>query len=330
LYPELIHVLARELQGKFPQMLRLCQHFQSSLELEEGLILLFHEKLDFFSQDSEVLPFKDLNGRPFQNLKELIETQQAFSLPPYRDGKPTVLFKHVERRALAAKLALHLSIFCPWKHTSTPWDEGSIYFLDLSSNDHNRTSPYISWDVRHDSRTAFKRPQVVDDVTLIPSFTALAKLLLEIEYGRMPGPTCKSNFRKRVEEYCKEWKEYGDLSKKQYLEAVDACLGFHRTYKKARLFRLGQTEDPEDTYRRLIRTEIASKIIADLPDFQPPLAKRARSASLILGDDNPSSDSNRDSVNACECPEPLVHVEPVSTWHVPPDATTQGGAYATT
>lgn len=244
--------------------------------------MLFHEKLNFYSQGPDVLPFKNPNDHKFQNLKDLIEVQQAFSLPPYRRSEHRVKFKHQERRALAAKLALHLSIFCPWEHTSTPWDGRSIHFVDLPSNDHNRVAPYISWDITHDSGNTSEPAPAVDQLALTETFTALAKLLLEIEYGRMPeyDTLDEGNLRERVKEYYEQWKEHGDLSKREYLEAIDACLGFRRVYKNARLVRLARTESPEETFRRLIRTNIASKIVADLPDFQPPEEIRARAAPM--------------------------------------------------
>jgi hypothetical protein len=268
-----------------------------------------------FSQDCNVLPFKNPNDHIFQTLEDLITNQQAFKVPPYSESEdPKLKFNRPDKRALAANLVLHLSVFCPWRHTSLPWDGNFVHFVDLSPDDGNRAVPYISWNVRHDSSIEYKSHQTIDDNTMIRSFTSLAKLLLEIEFGRMPGhdTLTEDNLRERVQKYHNQWKEYGHIlvAENRYFEAIDACLGFHRAYNQERLLGLGRTEKPEETYRRLIRTKIAPKIITDLPEFEPPQEKRARSTPFQFDSDDLFFESIRYTDNSFHNAESSTLLDP--------------------
>lgn len=308
----------------------MCTHLESSLRDSDGLVLLFHENLAIYTQDSEVLPFIDPEDYEFETLEDLIGKKKAFKLPPYNKSERKANFKHPERRALAAKLALHLALFCPWKHSSNPWNSQSIHFVDLSSNDHNRATPYISCNVKHDSSTASEIDHMLDSATLAQTFTTFARILLEIEYGQMPDHETvnANNLRRRVKEYFDQWSTYGNISQTEYLAAIDACLGFHRAYEKARLLSLGNSERAEQTYRRLIRTQITSRIIADLPGFKPPEEKRARSAPFQPDPNDSLSDRGWPVASSLDNVRPLAVSDDQTPRSVPSNPMDEAGMYA--
>lgn len=285
------------MRGEVPNLPLICNYLDSSLSEEDGLTLIFCRNWGIYIRDDQPLTFQDPSDLSFTTLEDLIQDQQAFSLPPYTRAEKLRKFNYEERRALVAKLALHLSVFCPWRHNSMPWDASSIYFVDLDNNFANRASPYILCDLNHNSSASFEVPLATVDTGLMQSFALLAKLLLEIEFGRMPDQETLTaqNLRSRVKAYYEQWKGYKDLSKVDYLDAVNACLNFHTAYDKARLFGLGRMEKAEQTYRRLIRTTIAAKIIK-LPEFQRAEQKRPRTQPLVREayDDSSDSDWNLD------------------------------------
>ncbi|RVD88813.1 uncharacterized protein DFL_002986 [Arthrobotrys flagrans] len=65
--------------------------------------------------------------------------------------------------------------------------------------------------------------------------------------------------------------------KSNYLDAVDNCLRFGNLFQfHYRSEAIRSIENPEDTCRRIIRTEIVPKLLMDLPIFKKPLPKRER------------------------------------------------------
>ncbi|RYP06779.1 hypothetical protein DL765_009367 [Monosporascus sp. GIB2] len=288
-----------EAQAGSTQSKKLCEFMKSSLRSKKSLVLLFDKASPAFSLSSDAfgLPTTDPNMYPMRNLKDLITKRHVFNPPP-GESEQEDPFKHPERRALAAKLALNLLIFCAWKHTSRPWDGNSVYFLSSSKKDYDRKSPYISCLVGHSSTAAI---WATDDNAPIQYFTEFAKLLLEIEYGPLPS----GNFNAdedcgwfAIREFHECMQNYRDLSKEKYLEAVEACLQFHELVQNARNTRSGRLETPDETYRRLIRTKIVRNIVADLPGFQQPPPKRTRQAE----NDEQLSNSDSDSVDGYEIP----------------------------
>lgn len=296
----------REGQAGSTRSKKLCEFVKSSLRREEGLVLLFDKVLAAFSRSSDAfgLPTTDPNKYPLRNLKDLITVHRVFNLPS-GESEQEDLFNHPERRALAAKLALNLLIFCAWRHMSRPWDANGVYFLSFSLKDYDRKSPYISCLVGHDSTAAFR---ATDDDAPIQCFTEFAKLLLEIEYGLLPsGDFSADNDHgwKIIRDFHKRKQSWGDLSRRKYLEAVDACLRFDQLFQTARNTRSGRLETLEETYRKLIRTNIVRNIVADLPGFQQPPPKRARRAPSFSENDEQASDSDSDSVDDYEIPSTL-------------------------
>lgn len=286
----------RENQSGGSRSRTLCQIIKSSIRRGECLVLQFEEVLPCFSPASSTfdLPTIDFSKYPMLNLKNLITVRRVFNLPS-SESEQKDLFNHPERRALAAKLALNLLIFCSWRHTSTPWDSDGIYFLGSSTEDYDRKSTYISCLLGHDSTTVF---QASDDDAPIQCFTEFAKLLLEIEYGLLPNGNFGADNDhgwKIIRDFHKSKQSWGDLSRQKYLEAVDACLRFDQLYQTARNKRSGRLETIEETYKKLIRTNIVCNIVADLPGIQNPSPKRAKHNIFLSEKKEQVSDSDYDS-----------------------------------
>ncbi|KAF2691768.1 purine and uridine phosphorylase [Lentithecium fluviatile CBS 122367] len=270
----------REIDVGSDQTKKLCEYLEDSVRFREGLTLLFDETLAAYTQgfDAFDLPIKDQTTHPFQSLNDLME---LFNLPTADSSKRALLFKHSERRALAAKLALHFLICCSWENTPETWDSSTIYFLGSSTQDFKRDSPYISClegNEATDSSQAANGP--------IQCFTAFAKLLLEIEYGPMPiGNFSAAKDWTAIRDYHREWLEQGDLSRERYLNAVGNCLQFHRRYRRDRLSSIGRSESPKETRQRLVRTDVVRNLVADLPGFQQLVIKRPKTASSSAQED---------------------------------------------
>lgn len=113
----------------------------------------------------------------------------------------------------------------------------------------------------------------------IPCFTKFAKLLLEIEYGRpLEGDFSAENHYgfQIIRKFYEAQKEFGDLSQESYLMAIDACLRFDKMYQEARRTAIGRLEPQEETAKKLIRANIVTNIVTDLPTFRQPRRKWPR------------------------------------------------------
>ncbi|KAH5374387.1 hypothetical protein HBI49_055740 [Parastagonospora nodorum] len=247
----------------------LCHEMCESIDFDQGLALMLYEDSNSFEPGSTVV---DFTHRPLPtSLKGLIENESLFSLPivPYRFGRK-------QRRSLAAKLALHLSIFCPWwRHASAPWDENAVHFLKLDSGKIDRESPFIVWKLG----TEECHGEEIDARVLAGSFASFAKLLLEIEYGSISNMGIpeyeldNGNLAKSLRKIHKDLLQDADpITQGPYMEAVRACLDFHQRYKFERSrqdvsLRSVVFENPQDTYQRLVRSEITSRVLKGLPDF---------------------------------------------------------------
>ncbi|KAJ4370041.1 hypothetical protein N0V83_005805 [Neocucurbitaria cava] len=300
-----------------------------SQRLKENSVLIFHQNMSFFSPDSATVKtlVPDVQRPTTQTLKESIEQHQLFEIPVYGER-----FRIQERRTLAGKLALHLSIFCPWRHTSIPWESTSIHFVLLSRNKIDRTSPYISWQLGHDSATELSAPWHVEDEAdsidkeaaeisddareasldaLSRAFTSFAKLLLEVEYGSMSHTGFSlddEDLRNSVRAYHDALQQDADpVTHGRYLQAVDACLRFHLIFQKARLYqelsqRVEGPETPEDTYRRLVRNEILPNLVVEVSGIQRFSETRRRTNSWVIDNDDSSSDSDFEVIDDDEVP----------------------------
>ncbi|KAH8889149.1 subtilisin-like protein [Thozetella sp. PMI_491] len=295
--------LDKEAQVGYTPSKVLCELIKSSLRGREGLVLLFDQKSPAFSRimNTRDRNFEDPNKYPMRSLTELMTKYQVFN-PPYGDLEQGDPFKHPERRALAAKLALNLLNFCSWKHASRPWEGDGVFFLSSSQNDYNRVSPYIKCLLGRESSSTFTLAEPGNDAP-IQCFTAFAKLLLEIEYG----PLADGDFTPAndygwfsIREFHENMQNYGDLSKRNYLEAVDACLQFHDLVRVARNTRSGRLETSDEVFRRLIRTKIVRNIVSDLPGFHQELSKRPRY------DESESEASDYSSDTSDECGTPYI------------------------
>jgi hypothetical protein len=114
------------------------------------------------------------------------------------------------------------------------------------------------------------------------SFASFAKLLIEIEFGEIPNtryPLNDDSMGSSLQKYVNTLHKAYAITHGGYLQAIDACLRFHKAYEEARFYqslslRVGTPERAEDTYRRLVRSEIASPILIDL--LGPELASSKR------------------------------------------------------
>ncbi|KAF3103811.1 hypothetical protein TWF706_004845 [Orbilia oligospora] len=248
----------QESQAKNAEAQRLCEVVKSALQREEGLLLLFDKALAAFIESPEFsdLPTMNPNIYPIRNLKEMIMVDGFFNLPSSK-SKGSCLFKHTERRELAAKLALYLLMSC----------------------DSEKASAMDSWNGQAPPTSQSFIPNNYDTPR---RYTEIARLLMEIEYGPIFDNdehfSAKNNFGlETIKESLKMHREYDDPTKSNYLDAIGNCLRFGNLFRyEYRSEAIRSTERPADTCRRIIRTEIVLKLLLDLPAFKKPLPKRAR------------------------------------------------------
>jgi hypothetical protein len=196
---------------------------------------------------------------------------------------------------LAAQLALDLLICCNWDHCSRPWDGAEVYFPVSPSREFEKRRPYISYFVR--SRSS-NEPRVEANYDApIPFFTKFARLLLELEYGPLRGDFARTNNYgyRRIKEFYQKKRDFGDVSRGPYLDAVDTCLRFSVLLKLERRNPLGKSQPFEMTCRRLIREGILANILKDLQP--PPRAprKRQRRSQTVSTEEDQSQDTDSDS-----------------------------------
>jgi hypothetical protein len=204
-------------------------------------------------------------------------------------------FNHPERRNLAAQLALDLLICCNWDHCSRPWDGAEVYFPVSPSLDFEKRRPYISYFVR--SRSS-NEPRVEANYDApIPFFTKFARLLLELEYGPLRGDFGRTNDYgyRHIKEFYQKKRDFGDVSRGPYLDAVETCLRFSLLLKWERRNALGKSQPFEMTCRRLIRERILANILKGLQP--PPRAprKRRRRSQTVSTEEDQSQDTDSDS-----------------------------------
>ncbi|KAF3317975.1 hypothetical protein TWF173_009795 [Orbilia oligospora] len=275
----------QESQAKNAETQRLCEVVKSALQREEGLLLLFDKALAAFIESPELsdLPAMNPNIYPIRNLKEMIMVDGFFNLPSSK-LKGSCLFKHTERRELAAKLALYLLMSCDSEKASAmdSWNGNHVTFFSSSDSQKgcNRESPYISCLLGQAPSTS--QSFIPNNYDTPRRYTEIARLLMEIEYGPIFDSdehfSAKNNFGlETIKESLKMHREYDDPTKSNYLDAIGNCLRFGNLFRyEYRSEAIRSTERPADTCRRIIRTEIVLKLLLDLPAFKKPLPKRAR------------------------------------------------------
>ncbi|KAF1924938.1 uncharacterized protein M421DRAFT_424355 [Didymella exigua CBS 183.55] len=253
---------------------QLCKYVRSSLRDQEGLMLFYNTATSTFlpSQDAPKLPETDPNRFPIKSLRDLIEVDKVFDGYSW-SAQQREPFKIEERRALAAKLALHLALCCYSQHTSQPWNRDCVQFLGTSSKPYDRATPYIQYNIGEPSVEMFSEAK---DLSRLDAFTELAELLLEIEYGR---PTGIEQSTTDVDKYLmvKNHLEFRikaeDGTRQGYLQAVEACLRFHKILdaERIQLSRFGESEGR--TCMELIWNRIVSKIVFEKTAYQPAPAR---------------------------------------------------------
>jgi hypothetical protein len=304
-----------------------CQYIRRCHDFDEGLALSFNESSSLFGPHTDVLDHT--HGPSSTTLKEMIEEEHSFNVPIYGE-----CFSKQERRALAAKLALHLSTFCPWRHTSVPWDSSLIHFPRSTAGEVNKGTPFIVWQLDRDSSSDLMPSKNVGSTTadegknndnetkdeqeelvtkrLVTSFMSFAKLLLDIEYGEVSKTKFKldeKNFYRSLRDYHKEVQATADpMTKEGYLQAVNACIRFRNTYERERRRqktsqRNNTLEAPEETYQRLVRTEIASMILVGLVDFDTSSSQRNREDINMIEGLDPRSESDYEYIDDEEIPQ---------------------------
>ncbi|KAF3287640.1 hypothetical protein TWF970_007351 [Orbilia oligospora] len=278
-------LIDKESQAKNAETQRLCEVVKSALQREEGLLLLFDKALAAFIESPELsdLPAMNPNIYPIRNLKEMIMVDGFFNLPSSK-LKGSCLFKHTERRELAAKLALYLLMSCDSEKASAmdSWNGNHVTFFSSSDSQKgcNRESPYISCLLGQAPSTS--QSFIPNNYDTPRRYTEIARLLMEIEYGPIFDSdehfSAKNNFGlETIKESLKMHREYDDPTKSNYLDAIGNCLRFGNLFRyEYRSEAIRSTERPADTCRRIIRTEIVLKLLLDLPAFKKPLPKRAR------------------------------------------------------
>ncbi|KAF3220278.1 hypothetical protein TWF679_009657 [Orbilia oligospora] len=275
----------QESQAKNAEAQRLCEVVKCALQREEGLLLLFDKALAAFIESPEFsdLPTMNPNIYPIRNLKEMIMVDGFFN-PPSSKLKGSCVFKHTERRELAAKLALYLLMSCDSEKTPLmdSWNGYHVTFFSSSNSQKgcNRESPYISCLIGQAPSTS--QSFIPSNYDTPRRYTEIARLLMEIEYGPIFDNdehfSAKNNFGLEIiKESLKRHREYDDPTKSNYLDAIGNCLRFGNLFRyEYRSEAIRSAERPADTCRRIIKTEIVLKLLLDLPAFKKPLPKRAR------------------------------------------------------
>ncbi|KAF3923713.1 Subtilisin [Dactylellina cionopaga] len=99
-----------------------------------------------------------------------------------------------------------------------------------------------------------------DDDAPIRCFTEFARLLMEIEYGPLPkeGDFNASNDYgwTTIRNFHGDRQRWGDLSKKNYLDAIEACLKFDKLFQTARATKSGRLETIDETCDRTVKVAV--------------------------------------------------------------------------
>ncbi|ETS76030.1 hypothetical protein PFICI_12974 [Pestalotiopsis fici W106-1] len=242
----------------------LCNTLKSLSRRARGLILVMSDAENTASYCVNSLHKHDESPTVYTRLAQLVNVLEAFG-PRSRRVRQHYKFNYIERRKLAAKLALVLLASCSWNHTTCPWDGNEVQFLGSSASAYDSDKVYITCYIGSESLTETRGSD--DEYAPIPAFTKFAKLLLEIEFGcYSSGDFSEDNDYGYtiVKKWYETEREDHDPSKDSYLDAVEACLEFDRLYMEERTKAAGRSESEEETSRRLIRTLIVSKIMSDL------------------------------------------------------------------
>ena len=204
--------------------------------------------------------------------------------PPHR-------FSSKQKRFLAAKLALSLSIYLASGHTLRSWDAKHIYFL-FPKGRCDRGRPYALCVVDNEEEDT----KELKDMNLsdpIPVFDALARLLMEIEFGCVYDKLPRKDLKKAVQQGIR-WHEDSensedddsdddddprpakmkDLSRIPYLRAVQTLLNFRSAYREQSSHLTGRGLDFLTITRIVIHTEVAGTILKTIQPAQlkyPPL-----------------------------------------------------------
>jgi hypothetical protein len=210
-----------------------------------------------------------------------------------------------QRRTLAAKLASSLSVFLGHRHMLKSWDAEHIYF-PLADNGHLlREYPFALY-IANDNDADIEALKNSDFNKPIPSFVALAQLLMELEDDVCLKDMSPEELQRKVisginqrvtpngaHEGDGEISQTKDVSRVEYLHAVNFLLTFDILYKEQRRVRLNN--NPIEIAKSIIRTYVADALARTIPEnvlptgywSREPLNNpgRRHSSSIILFDD---------------------------------------------
>ncbi|KAM5344484.1 hypothetical protein ACJ41O_013020 [Fusarium nematophilum] len=221
------------------------------------------------------MPFMDAerwpihpDRQPTASLHDLIENYsfvEPQSFNPLMPLRKAQRFHRKQKRALAARLALCLSLYLDSEYTLTSCDSRDVFFLSEKGQCKQNLIYVTSVVNTNHGDTQFD--------SSIAIYIALARLLLEIEYGVSLEKQDLGKVRKWVDDMLLLNQEeldpeyYDDMidirnieARKIYLTAVRDLLNFKQTYRRGSRRLKGRIFDIGAIAREIIFTEIAEKI----------------------------------------------------------------------
>ncbi|KXJ87790.1 hypothetical protein Micbo1qcDRAFT_167397, partial [Microdochium bolleyi] len=244
----------------------LCQQLKSSCSHWKSLELVFNvESCTIHPAYRRQASQRDGRALHKISLGDLINTHRAFD-PPLRLGPDQHVFSHTQKRKLAATLAFSFLVLFTTQHGPRLWTNEMIQFFESTTRLCANSKPYIHCD--SGTKQSTEQIFLLDDGEPVPCFIFFAKLLLELEYGRIPeissaieSDTQEDHGFLHVKDFYDAKRDYSDESRRSYLDAVEACLDFRHTYDLERAQSSATSETPSDTCKRLILRNIVEKVV---------------------------------------------------------------------
>lgn len=219
------------------------------------------------SNDDEERPVQP-NYQPTRSLRDLIENQnfvEPRNINPLMPLIKAQRFHEKQRRALAARLALNLSLFLNSEYVLNAYDASTVFFI-IENGRCELDLVYATLTANnHDKNTPFNESMYLYD--------NLARLLLEIEYGvslkSLELEEVKSWVDDRLildkeelgSDFCRDTVNIKDIeARTSYLTAVRDLLNFKKTYRKGSRRLRGRFFDVGAIAGEIIFSDVAERL----------------------------------------------------------------------
>ena len=213
---------------------------------------------------------------PDETLEQLISNGafKQLTLDTLASGSPSIRYKPQEKRALAVQLG-----YCLMDFFDSDLSSKRIYFLGTSSRVPKSETLYLSFD---------SGSSATDESHIFrvghPALLSFAKLLLEIEFGKIIGLEVTRHYGATNRGTWAALCEMVDMLEEErddsYVQAIRACLMLHSQISKALRLTGADSKSAELAIRKEIYRELVCKLEDGLAESIPRYQrKRQRSES---------------------------------------------------